>query len=1149
MLIQRSLRYYWRSNVAVIAGVAIAVAVLSGALVVGDSVRASLRDLVLERLGRTDVVVASTGFFREQLADRITQQQSFGTEFDGACPLIAMEGFVRDQATGRRAAGVQIYGIDERFWRFHHRQTTGFAVETDALVSEALASELGTLSGGAILARVETRAAIPAESLHGRKEDIGRTLRLTVREVLNPNALGEFSLRPQQGSVRAVFVPLRRLQTALGRRGAVNAILISSRDDSKDKRGAAAAQLVESMVRDSVNLEDLGLAVRQVSGNGLVIESSSSVISDRVAAAARETAARAGLTVAPVLSYLANAIRADGREIPYSVVAALDLHDIASTESADEKGQSSPPIVLNQWAAHDLGARAGSTVSLEYYVWEEPGRLDARSASFHVTGIVPIAGLAADRDLTPNYPGITDSDRLSDWDPPFPIDLKKVRPVDEDYWHQYRTTPKAFVPLEVGQALWKSPYGSLTSLRIRAADGTTTSPPREAFATAFRRALDPFANGLSVVAVRATDLTASRGATDFGEYFTYFSTFLVCSALLLAALFFKLGIEQRVREIGVLQALGFDEGRIRRLFLSEAVLLIAIGALIGMAGAVAYGALMMKGLRTWWLDAVNTTALTLHVSPASLMLGAGGCFVAALLCLWWTLRSLRAMSPRALLAGAASVLSPPGANGRSGASLVRVSTSAICIAAAFGLSAASSRGLIDPTGGFFGAGVFLLVGLLTWASWRLRTVRRTVITGHGWLPVFGLGLRNATGRPGRSLLCIALIASATFIIVSLEAFRRDDTRTARDRRSGTGGYALVAESLLPIVHDLDSRQGRESLGLPAETTGLLGGVRFSRFRLRPGDDASCLNLYRPANPRILGATPSFVREGRFSFQSSTAASAPERANPWLLLERPLSDGAIPVIADANSIAYVLHVPLGDDLVLPGLSDSPIRLRLVGALADSVFQSELLMSEANFRRLFPQQEGYRVFLIDTPESSEMSGTAPVSQTAGVSGVSRTLDSQVSDLLESRLAEFGLDVNTTTDRLAAFHRVEYTYLSTFQMLGGLGVLVGTFGLAAVLLRNVLERRRELAVLRVAGYQSSHFSLMVVAENVLILVSGLVIGTVSALLAISPVFVERGDRLPIASLGLLLAGILASGLLASLVATAAVLRSPVIPALRAE
>jgi hypothetical protein len=101
-------------------------------------------------------------------------------------------------------------------------------------------------------------------------------------------------------------------------------------------------------------------------------------------------------------------------------------------------------------------------------------------------------------------------------------------------------------------------------------------------------------------------------------------------------------------------------------------------------------------------------------------------------------------------------------------------------------------------------------------------------------------------------------------------------------------------------------------------------------------------------------------EGRFTFQSSLAATDAERTNPWLLLGRTFADGAIPVIADANSMTYVLHRALGEDLVLAG---QPAPVRFVGALRDSVLQGELLMSDANFRRMFPAQAGYRVFLVE------------------------------------------------------------------------------------------------------------------------------------------------------------------------------------------
>src|SRR5260370_9914456 len=109
-LVLRGLSYYWRTNAAVVLGVATAVAVLAGALLVGDSVRGSLRDLVVQRLGLTDRVVASPGFFREALADDLRTDDTFASSFASICPMIAVQGLVTDQTSGRRAAHVQVYG-------------------------------------------------------------------------------------------------------------------------------------------------------------------------------------------------------------------------------------------------------------------------------------------------------------------------------------------------------------------------------------------------------------------------------------------------------------------------------------------------------------------------------------------------------------------------------------------------------------------------------------------------------------------------------------------------------------------------------------------------------------------------------------------------------------------------------------------------------------------------------------------------------------------------------------------------------------------------------------------------------------------------------------------------------------------------------
>ena len=1141
-LLKRNLTYFWRTNVAVILGVAAAVAVLAGALLVGDSVRGSLRDLFLQRLGQTDQVVVANGFFRDQLAADIQKHNRFAAGgFVAAVPLIAVNGAITNESSRQLSSDIQVYGVDERFWAFHGRNVKG-PVNREILVSDSLAHELGNKAGDAVLLRIEKPSDIPIESLHSKKEDLGRTLRLNVRGLLSSAELGEFSFQPQQSATRAVFIPLTLLQNELEQVGKANLILI----DEELPSGTTAAtntlktELLGGILKDVAALEDYGLKLQVLNEQEEIsVESAAGMIPETLAEKIQSTTSSW-----PYLSYLVNGIRRDdGREIPYSIVTGvhgekLEVmqhagggHIVGCSES-DPRGSASPtshlpPILLNQWAGSDLQVKIGERVTLDYYVWLEEGRLATRSAEFRVACIIPMQGVAADQNLVPDYPGITGSETLGDWDPPFPIDLKRIRPEDDEYWKEHRTTPKGFIALKIAQDLWGSRFGKLTSFRLSRKTDRTLAESRQDFEQRLRERLDPLQAGFAIMPVRAQGLEASRGATDFGEYFLYFSFFLVVSALMLTALFFKLGVEQRLREIGLLQAIGFPAARLRRLFVLEGLVLAVIGSGIGLAAAVGYGQLMMTGLNTWWKDAVGTSMLKLHVGPMSLLLGATGGIVAAVVCIAWTLRRLRRESTRSLLTG---VLAEQSAQRRDGKTRLFTALRVANVLLVLGLLLLVAAGLrlIGQTGGFFGGGLILLTAVLCYQSAWLRRNRRNAIHGAGWLPVSQLGFRNATSRPGRSVLCIALIASAAFIIVSVDAFRRGGEAATLDRKSGTGGYALLAESLVPLVHDPNSAEGRDAMSLPAETSGHLSGVTFARFRVRPGDDASCLNLYQPRNPRIIAPGDDFVRSSRFGFQNSIAGNAEEKANPWLLVNREFPDGAIPVIADANSLNYVLHLGLGDDFIL-NHPTGPIKLRVVASLADSIFQSELLMADSNFTRLFPEQEGYRFFLIDVPAPEQASAVAAS--------------------LEQGLSDSGFDVTSTNERLANFHRVENTYLSTFQMLGGLGLLLGTVGLGAVLLRNVFERRRELALLRAVGYNSSHFTLMVVAENALLLFSGLISGTVCALLAISPVFFERGGRLPNISLGVLLLAVLISGLTISLIATWAALKSPLLPALKAE
>jgi putative ABC transport system permease protein len=1155
-LLLRNLSYFWRSSIAVVLGVGTAVAVVSGALLVGDSVRGSLRDLFVQRLGKTDDVLTSTNFFRGQLVDDLQSDRRFGEAFAGACPLVMLSGVVIDDKSSRRASNVQVYGVDERFWKFHGiADVVKTPNEREALLSEDLARELGTEPGQTTLLRIEKPSAIPAGSLHGRKEDLGKTIRMTFREALDSSRLGEFSLRPSQGPVRAIFVAMSRLQKDLDQNAKVNAILFADKARGQTNNPSVIAE----MLKDDVKLEDVGVKLRVLDRNrGIALESDTAMISENLYDEARDVADKSNLEVTPILSYLANSIRTSvlGAEVPYSIVTAItpkayekmrgDLGDPVVAHARDESGErlisrglgsleqkaqrreSLPRIALNDWAASDLGVHRGDVITLEYYLWEDEGRLQTKTAEFMLDAIVPLNDATTDRDLVPDYPGLTETENMSDWDPPFPVDLKKVRPKDEAYWHKYRTTPKAFISLDDGLRLWQSRHGKFTSLRLTARNGGDAKSQLEAFKQGLLSGLNPLDLGISVSSVRASGLEASKGATDFGEYFVYFSFFLVIGALLLASLFFKLGIEQRLREIGTLRAVGFSASTVRSLFLKEGLVLAIAGSLLGILGAIAYGSLIVYGLRTWWIGAVGTTKLSLHFSPLSLIFGAFGGVLAALLCIVWTLRALKNASPRDLLSGNLEGAVQGSANrSRLRSRLTPQLLAMVFAAGGIILLIAAWLHRIGHTPGFFGAGSLLLAAALAFEYAWLARRSRQLISGRGWWPVAKLGFRNATYRPGRSTLCVALIASAAFIIVAVDAFKRGSDADTMNKKGGAGGYPLLAESHLPIYHDLNTNEGRDALNIVPQRGFDPSSVNFTGFRVRAGDDASCLNLYQPRNPRILGAGDQFIQSGRFSFQDSLAQTEDEKANPWLLLTKQLQDGAVPVIADANSMTYVLHRSLGDEIVVSGDNGEQIRLRLVAALSDSIFQSELLMSDEYFLKLLPDESGYSFFLMEM--AAGVVSTAP-------------------GVLEEQLSDFGFDVVSTADRLAGFHRVENTYLSTFQTLGGLGLVLGTLGLASVLLRNVLERRRELALLRAIGYNARHFVLMVVTENAFLVSCGLLTGGICALIAIGPAFVSRGGQLPALSMWLLLI-VFATGLFASLAATIAALRAPLLESLRAE
>ncbi len=1120
-LIFRSLRFHARAHLGVILGATVGSAALVGALVVGDSVRESLREMALARLGRTQAALAAGDrFFRAQLAaDMLSgpvandaSAPARGLNFAAALQLAGTA--VTDDASAR-ANHVQILGVDENFWRLANQPPAlGDLAPDEVVLNETLAGQLKARVGESILLRIEKPSLLSRDAPISPQEDFSVASRFKVRAVVTDEQFGRFGLQANQTAPFNAFLNLSQLQQKIAQPGRANLLLCGDSGDPRED----AALVANRVLRRHWQLADAELALRELpEAGGWELRSGRVFLDPAAVAAAR--AADAGAQ--PIITYLVNELRDGSAATPYSMVTAMGVPVVPVDMRDDE-------ILVNDWLAGDLKAKPGDTLSLTYFVIGNGRALEEQRRDFRVKGIVPLAGAAGDRTLMPDFPGLAQADSSRDWDAGFPIQLNRIRDQDEKYWKEHRGTPKAFVTLEAGRAMWSNRFGDYTAVRFPPSATTT-----EALARTLLGALDPAAVGLDFQPVRAQALAASSQSMDFGGLFIGFSLFLIVAALLLMALLFQFGLEQRATEIGTLLALGFRPRQVRRLLLGEGVALALAGGILGALGGIVYAKVMLRGLATVWRGAVGTSSLRYHATPQTLALGAfAGAFVGALT-IWFSLRRQARRPARELLAEGAeagrSRLEEEGWNrGAWVAVLAGISAVALVGAAVWNRDTSSAEI-------FFCAGALSLIAGLGGASAWLRALGRGGQRAR--LTMGGLGLRSGARRRKRSLATIGLLACGAFLIAAIGAFRLDANSSATERSSGTGGFALIGESTLPITYDLNSRAGRDFYGLNADE---LAKVSVVAFRVRDGDEASCLNLNRAQKPRLLGVNPEALRE-RKAFTFAGAMKGRSAADGWSLLKKTGKESAgggtgetampadeVPAIADENSILWALGKKVGDTVDYVDERGQPFKLRLVGALANSVLQGNLIVDEAEFVKRFPGESGYRMFLIDAPPNAA----------AGMSA-----------LLVRALQNAGLELVPAAQRLNAYNAVQNTYLSTFQVLGGLGLLLGSAGLGVVVLRNVQERRGEMALLLAVGFRRRALGRLVLSEHATLLGLGLGVGVAAAAIAVLPALLSPAARLPYASLALTLAAVLLNGLLWTWLATRFALRGRLLDALRNE
>lgn len=1100
--VKRSLRYYGARHLAFAGAAALTAAILGAALLTGESLQAGLRRGLVERLGPTrSAVFLPAGVFPVSLAQRLP----------GAQAALLLKGELLNADGAVCADRAQIIGVPG-----------GAAAALNGRGREVLSGLEGAV-------RFEKPSLYSVEMpLSAVKE--GRLVRRAIRfeEVRRAGTPAlpftpDFALRAASVPPVNVFLPHASLSGAAGVPGMAN--LLVSRGEPEALERALAAALTP---------EDAGLILevggrKSESGGGAGRESlvaspftllkSRRVFLPQGVLTALETA---GLKAEPATFHLADAFEAESREAPdgtttngprrrstpYGFVAA-----VTPDGACVPRDLKDDEVVVNAWLAETLGVSAGQTLTLRWRRFEAGGRLVADRRAFRVREVIPAERAADAKALMPIFPGLAGVDSCAAWDVGLPMNEEKLKdPANEVYWKRWRETPKAFLTFAAGRACFGTAFGEAMSARVAADEAAV----RKAL-----KALAPAEAGFTVRPVWEEGLAVAQGSTDFKGLFAGMAFVLMASALLLSALSLALALEARKSEVALFRALGWSRGRITLALAAEWGVPLAAGATAGAGMGAALARALVWSLGRFWSGAFAGTKMAFHLSLPVAGVAAGASVALAGGVLLWTAWRFARCRPVELWQTAGREGSGAGVQGSGvGPVWANVAGGALAVASAAVMVLSPSGAAAN--GAFFGAGFLLMLSLLLFLKTAAEVWRNGGVAGRtrGALSPLTAGVSRAVASPRRSAPVVILLAVGMFLTVGILSMKHDPAADCRKPSSGSGGFASIVASVVP----LDRERGLE---LARRASGAKGAVPV---RVHEGDEAGCLNMNQPVSPQVVGLDARAMARAR-AFEPEDAGGV------WSALQQRLADGTVPALAaDQTMLQYSLKAKAGAaDGTVYAYPGGTARVRIVGALPvrSGILQGSVIVDEKFFAELFPDEAGYRMWLCDAAPGAEgrrSEGGDRRTEDGGwrtvVGGQRPERNGLISDLRsptsDFRHPEPGVTVETVEERLRLLGSVESTYLDMFLVLGGLGVVLGAAGVALVILRGVQERRGELALLSAVGLPRVRVALVLAAEYGTMALAGVTVGLVPALVAIQPAMRSLGGRLPWGAMAGIVAGL---------------------------
>ena len=582
-LVSQSQKYYRRFYRLVAVAVILMTTVLTGSLLLGDSVRGTLVKRVSERLGNAETVITSgTGFMSETLMKHPLLNHAQG--------YLLMDGFV---SVNQKLLPVYVWGTD-----------ADTLMPGEVIVNEALFDRLGNQED--FVLHLPSHNLVPSGSLFVSKS-YATQMRVHVAGVKSVENGGNLLLKNEQTIPLNVFINRQHLAERLELEGKVNLILSDAIISEEQLAACWSPQLS-------------GIHIQGSHLNHPSLSQNFSLTCDAlfIPPAIVEKLSTPNIPLSTLyFSYFVNELVAGSDTIPYSFVTAVNEWQGEPLSGHD--------MILSDYAAQRLHLREGDSIRMSYFITKHLKNLDTRAQTLRVKRIVPLSAFMHDSLLMADFPGLTHVEKCTDWDSDLPIDMSRVHPEDEAFWDIYRQTPKAIVSYDAVISDWNNAFGSATAMR---------------FASMPELRLSPADADVQLFHPRAQGLKGANGGVDFASLFLSLGFFIILAAVLLLKNPLMEMFTQRKDEIQLYRQLGFKNRRIGLILFREAFTVILFALPWGVIAGVAYSCLTLWLLGNVWSGATHTDGFALHVHPLSIIIGFVGAMLISALVLWLVIRKL-----------------------------------------------------------------------------------------------------------------------------------------------------------------------------------------------------------------------------------------------------------------------------------------------------------------------------------------------------------------------------------------------------------------------------------------------------------------------------------------------------------------------------